>query len=294
MSYQPQGQLLSNEPMAKYTSWRVGGPARQMYIPKDKQDLIEFVAHLPQQESLYWVGLGSNLLVRDGGINATVINTRNRLKAMYLVDSHRVYVEAGVPCAHAARFASELGLTGAEFLAGIPGTMGGALKMNAGAFGGETWRIVDKVETLNAQGLVQQRDKSDFVVAYRSVQGLDDEWFVAAELLLEPGDTQASQQHIKALLEKRNASQPTQKPTCGSVFKNPPGDFAARLIEACGLKGYMIGGAVVSEKHANFIENQGDASAADIEQLIDYVQLQVAKQFGVHLQPEVCRVGDPL
>ncbi len=287
-----KGTLLSNEPLAKYTSWRVGGPAQQLYIPENKADLIEFIASLPHNEPLYWMGLGSNLLVRDGGIRGTVINTRGRLKEMYLRDSNRVYVEAGVPCAHVARFCSDLGLTGAEFLAGIPGTMGGALKMNAGAFGGETWSIVERVEMINPQGEVTERDHQEFEVAYRSVKGLENEWFLSTQLKLTKGNSEASQQHIKSLLEKRNASQPTNKPTCGSVFKNPPGDYAARLIEACGLKGFAIGGAVISEKHANFIENRGNASSDDIENLIEHIQTQVQTQFGISLQTEVCRVGD--
>ena len=287
-----KGTLLKNEPLAKYTSWRVGGPAKQMYIPEDKTDLIDFIGALPEGEPLYWIGLGSNLLVSDKGIDGTVINTRSRLKDMRLIDSTRVYVEAGVPCAHVARFCSELGLTGAEFLAGIPGTMGGALKMNAGAFGGETWTIVDTVEMVNAQAEVSVRDKHAFEIAYRSVKGLNDESFLSAQLQLLKGDSLNSQQQIKALLEKRNASQPTNKPTCGSVFKNPPGDYAARLIEACGLKGYQVGGAVVSEKHANFIVNLGNATAVDIETLIAHIQSRVQAEYGIELQTEVCRIGE--
>ncbi len=287
-----RGTLLHDEPLTKYTSWRVGGPAQHMYIPADKTDLIEFIAGLPETESLYWIGLGSNLLVRDGGIRGTVINTRNRLKEMRLVDSERVYVESGAPCAHVARFCSDLGLTGAEFLAGIPGTMGGALKMNAGAFGGETWNIVDIVEMVNARGEVIERNRHEFDVAYRSVKGIDNEWFLSAQLKLQKGSTEAGLQHIKALLEKRNATQPTNRPTCGSVFKNPPNDHAARLIEACGLKGYSVGGAVVSEKHANFIENRGDATAMDIENLIEHIRTSVQAEFGIALQTEVCRIGE--
>jgi UDP-N-acetylmuramate dehydrogenase len=287
-----KGRLLYNEPLAKYTSWRVGGPAERMYIPEDKADLVAFIAGLADNEPLFWIGMGSNLLIRDGGIKGTVINTRNRLKEMYLVDTNRVYVESGVPCAHVARFCSELGLTGAEFMAGIPGTMGGALKMNAGAFGGETWSVVDKVEMLNVQGCVVERNKQDFEVAYRSVKGEDNEWFLSAQLQLSKGDSTGSQQYIKELLEKRNASQPTNKPTCGSVFKNPPNDYAARLIEASNLKGFQIGGAVVSDKHANFIVNTGTASAHDIETLIEYIQTQVQNKFGIALQTEVCRIGD--
>jgi UDP-N-acetylmuramate dehydrogenase len=287
-----KGTLLKNEPLAKYTSWRVGGPAKQMYIPEDKADLIDFIAALPEGEPLYWIGLGSNLLVSDKGIAGTVINTRSRLKDMRLIDSERVYVEAGVPCAHVARFCSDLGLTGAEFLAGIPGTMGGALKMNAGAFGGETWTIVDTVEMVNALAEVTVRDKQAFEIAYRSVIGLNNEWFLSAQLQLVKGDSLNSQQQIKALLEKRNASQPTNKPTCGSVFKNPPGDYAARLIEACGLKGYQVGGAIVSEKHANFIVNLGHATAVDIETLIAHIQSRVQAEYDIDLQTEVCRIGE--
>ncbi len=289
-----KGKLLKNEPLAKYTSWRVGGPAEQMYFPEGKQDLINFIASLPKKENIFWLGLGSNLLIRDGGISGTVINTRGRLKSMYLADENRVYVEAGVPCAHVARFSTELGLTGAEFLAGIPGTMGGALKMNAGAFGSETWNIVNNVEMINISGDVTQRGTEQFEVAYRSVEGIKNEWFLAAELMLKKGHSELSQQKIKALLQKRGETQPTNKPTCGSVFKNPTGDFAARLIEASGLKGYVIGGACVSEKHANFIENKGNATAADIEGLIEYIQLEVKHKHGVNLQTEVCRVGKTL
>lgn len=287
-----KGKLLLNEPLAKYTSWRVGGPAERMYLPENKADLIDFIEKLPEEEALFWMGLGSNLLVRDGGIHGTVINTRGRLKDMYLLDSARVYVEAGVPCAHVARFCGDLSLTGAEFLAGIPGTMGGALKMNAGAFGGETWNIVDTVEMINKRGVVSRRGKHEFDVAYRSVKGIADEWFLAVELVLTQGESVLSQQKIKSLLEQRNSTQPTNKPTCGSVFKNPQGDYAARLIEACGLKGYCVGGACVSEKHANFIENCGKATSTDIETLIQYIQMQVKEQFGVSLQTEVCTVGE--
>ncbi len=286
------GILLKNEPLAKYTSWRVGGPAEKMYLPEDKQDLIEFISTLPEQENIYWLGLGSNLLVGDGGIHGTVINTRGRLKAMYLADTDKVYVEAGVPCAHVARFCTELGLTGAEFLAGIPGTMGGALKMNAGAFGGETWSIVDNVEMIDARGQVTQRGTEQFEVTYRSVKGITGEWFLSVELILNKGKSELSRQKIKALLEKRALTQPANKPTCGSVFKNPPGDYAARLIEASGLKGYVIGGACVSDKHANFIENTGYATAADIERLIEYIQKQVKQKHGISLQTEVCKVGE--
>ncbi|TAL46051.1 MAG: UDP-N-acetylmuramate dehydrogenase [Methylovulum sp.] len=287
-----KGRLLHNEPLAKYTSWRVGGPADRLYIPGDRQDLIEFVKGLPADEPVFWMGLGSNLLIRDGGIRGTVINTKGRLKEMHLADDGSVYVEAGVPCAHVARFCGEQGLVGAEFLAGIPGTMGGALKMNAGAFGGETWGIVKQVDMVNKAGNVIQRRPEDFKIAYRSVKGCDGEWFLSALLMPTPGDAATSQQKIRELLEKRAKTQPTNQPSCGSVFKNPAGDYAARLIEQSGLKGYAIGGACVSTKHANFIVNTGNAAAAEIEALIEYVQRQVEEKQGVVLQTEVCRVGE--
>ena len=289
-----KGQLLKNESLAKYTSWRVGGIADQMYLPKNRRDLITFLTALPQQEAIFWLGFGSNLLIRDGGIRGTVINTKRRIKDMYLLDLNKIYIEAGVPCASAARFCSDAGLTGAEFLAGIPGTMGGALAMNAGAFGHETWNIVDSVEMLNANGQVTQRRPEQFKVNYRSVKGKNDEWFLATVLQLKKGKPEQSLKEIKALLEKRAMTQPLNKPTCGSVFMNPPGDYAARLIEASALKGYIIGGACVSQKHANFIENTGKATAADIEKLISYVQQQVLQKQGIDLKTEVHKVGEAL
>jgi len=287
-----KGKLLSNEKLAKYTSWRVGGPADRLYIPFDRQDLCEFIAALPASEPVFWMGLGSNLLVRDGGIRGTVINTKGRLKDMKLAEDGSVYVEAGVPCALVARFCAEQGLIGAEFLAGIPGTIGGALKMNAGAFGGETWSIVEQVEMIDGAGNISLRHPSDFKVSYRSVKSFENEWFLSCRLELPQGDALESQQKIKGLLERRGKTQPTNQPSCGSVFKNPEGDFAARLIEQTGLKGYAIGGACVSEKHANFIVNTGNASAADIEDLIHTIQNKVKEYQGVELQTEVCMVGE--
>lgn len=293
-SVSKQGKLLLNENMAKYTSWRVGGVAEQMYMPYDKADLIAFLQTLPNTTTLFWLGLGSNLLVRDGGISGVVINTRGRLKTMRYLGDNRVFVEVGTSCARVARFCVEHGLVGAEFLAGIPGTMGGALAMNAGAFGGETWDLVSTLEVVNRAGKVVRKLASDFVVSYRKVVGLESnsEWFLGVELKLSQGDTVASQARIKKLLAQRALTQPLNLPSCGSVFKNPTGDYAARLIEATGLKGYSIGGACVSKKHANFIVNTGTATATNIEKLINYVQQQVQSQHGVLLQTEVCRVGN--
>jgi len=288
-----RGELRPNEVLSEYTSWRVGGPADRLYWPADLDDLVMFLQVLPEDEPLFWLGLGSNLLVRDGGLRGTVICTRGRLKAMRRFDAERIYVEAGVPCAHVAKFCAEQRLTGAEFLAGIPGTMGGALAMNAGAFGGETWPLVERVITADHKGVRRSRPVEDFAVGYRSVRGAEGEWFLAAELKLIPGDPEVSRERIKALLAKRAATQPTNLPSCGSVFRNPPGDHAARLIEACGLKGYGIGGARVSEKHANFIVNTGGATAADIETLIRHMREQVDSKYAVRLESEVRIVGEP-
>mgnify|MGYP000046389727 FL=1 len=288
------GQLLQHEPLAKYTSWRVGGEAERLYMPVDKQDLQLFLASLADDEPVLWLGLGSNVLIRDGGVKGTVINTKGKVKQMHLLDDGRIYVECGVPCAHVARFCSEHGLSGAEFLAGIPGTMGGALKMNAGAFGAETWGLVESVEMMSQGGSISLRNANEFEISYRAVKGADKACFLSAILKLSADIDLAGQDKIKKLLAQRAATQPTNLPTCGSVFKNPEHDFAARLIEASGLKSYAIGGAIVSEKHANFIVNTGTATALDIELLINHVKSEVSRQQGVELQAEVCIIGDKL
>jgi len=288
-----RGELHVDEPLQRYNTWRVGGAARQLYRPADVDDLANFLATLPPTEPLLWLGLGSNLLIRDGGFSGTVILLQGRLNALR-VNGSRVDVEAGASCAKVARECARADLVGAAFLAGIPGTMGGALAMNAGAFGGETWAIVHSVRTIDRSGRVRSRTPADFEVAYREVARPADEWFVACTLQLAPGDGAAEQAAIRALLDRRAATQPIGQPSCGSTFRNPPGDHAARLIEACGLKGYRFGGAEVSVKHANFVINTGDARAADIEQLIDHVRAEVERQHGVRLRTEVHIVGDPL
>ncbi len=288
-----RGELRHDEPMGRHTSWRAGGTARQFYIPADLDDLCVFLQQLDPHEPLLWVGLGSNLLVRDGGFPGTVLLTLGALTGLEWLDAQLLRAGAGVTCAKVARTASRAGLTGVEFLAGIPGTMGGALAMNAGAFGGETWQHVAAVETVDRAGRRHSRAPDEFRIAYRSVQGTPDEWFVAAHLLLEKGDPAQAQERIRALLAQRGASQPVQQYSCGSVFRNPPGDHAARLIEACSLKGRTMGGAQVSEKHANFIINHGTATAADIETLLLQVQGTVEQRMGVRLETEVRIVGEP-
>ncbi len=278
--------------MARHTSWRVGGPADRLYVPADLADLAAFLKSLPPDEPIYWAGLGSNLLVRDGGVRGTIIVTSGALNAIALLDNDVIRAEAGAPGAKVARFSLDRGLVGAEFLAGIPGTVGGALAMNAGAFGGETWSIVQAVETLDRGGELRTRPASDYAAGYRTVRGHEGEWFAAAHFKLTPGDTAKGRELIKRLLAKRGATQPTQLPNAGSVFKNPEGDHAARLIEASGLKNFCVGGACVSELHANFIVNRGSATATDIEQLIEYVRWEVERRQGVRLEPEVRIIGE--
>ncbi|MCP4128022.1 MAG: UDP-N-acetylmuramate dehydrogenase [Gammaproteobacteria bacterium] len=289
-----RGEMLYDEPLSGYTTWRVGGPARRLYRPADGDDLVQFMQSMPTDEPLLWLGLGSNLLVRDGGFNGTVILTRGQLDSIEMLGGSRVRVEAGVSSAKLARIAANDGLCGVEFLAGIPGTLGGALSMNAGAFGGETWEWVEQVEMVDRNGSVQLRKPEDFEIGYRRVKGAEGEWFLAATLKLEPGDGEAAMNAIQELLAKRASSQPIGLPSCGSVFRNPEGDYAARLIEQAGLKGVCIGKACVSEVHANFIINTGGAKAAEIEQLMQLVREQVAQASGIHLISEVHIVGEEL
>jgi UDP-N-acetylmuramate dehydrogenase len=286
------GKLLQNEPMSKHTSWRVGGLADQLYIPVDLADLRAFLQQVGDQQPIHFVGLGSNLLVRDGGIRATVVSMHNVLTDMHVEDD-LIYAESGVTCGKLAKFCAKQSRQGAEFFAGIPGTLGGALAMNAGCYGWETWDAVDSVITINRHGELHKRSAKEFVASYRHINmPVQGEWFVAAWLKFEAGDAEVAAQKIKDLLASRLASQPLNLPSAGSTFRNPAGEYAARLIEACGLKGYLIGGAQVSEKHANFIVNIGGATALDIELLIKHMHDTVLEKFGVALQQEVKVIGD--
>ena len=288
-----RGEWREHEPLARYTSWQIGGPADRMYFPADADDLAAVLAALPPPEPVFWLGLGSNLLVRDGGIRGTVICTRRALTGLADLGRGRIRAEAGVACAKVARFAAQHDLVGGEFLAGIPGTVGGALAMNAGAWGGETWPHVEAVETVDRGGVQRERPPADYRYGYRSLEGPSGEWFTAARFVFEAGDGRAARARIRELLAQRSRAQPMGTKSCGSVFRNPPGDHAARLIEDTGLKGTSIGGAAVSDKHANFIINRGDATAADVEALIERVGAEVERRTGIRLQPEVRVVGEP-
>jgi UDP-N-acetylmuramate dehydrogenase len=310
-----QGELLRNASMSSYTSWRAGGQAERLYTPTDLADLCAFLKTLDKDEPVNFIGLGSNLLVRDGGLRGTVIHLHGGLRRIDLEQRKSngsdatspfgvIFAEAGVASPKVARFAATHDLVGAEFLAGIPGTVGGALAMNAGCYGHETWEFVTQVLTVNRCGEVHRRTPKEYRVSYRHVEpdaalneklaATCNEWFVGAWFMFPRGDGTKARSDIKNLLEKRIASQPLNLPNAGSVFRNPPGDFAARLIEACGMKGEKRGGAQVSEKHANFIVNLGGASANDIESLIDKIEARVAEKYGIKLQREVRIVGELL
>ncbi|MGH8505894.1 MAG: UDP-N-acetylmuramate dehydrogenase [Stenotrophobium sp.] len=287
------GHLLRNEPMSRHTSWRVGGAADRYYEPADRDDLAQFVRSLPAGEPVLWIGLGSNLLVRDGGIRGTVIGLHGALEKLDKSDATGIYAEAGVHCARLAKFSVGEKLAGAGFFAGIPGTVGGALAMNAGAHGGETWEVVQEVEVMFRDGHCDWIPRSEFHYGYRHVEWLEDMiGFVAARFRFAPDADGNAERDMKTWLAKRKATQPVGKPSAGSTFRNPPGDHAARLIEACGLKGYRIGGAEISTLHANFIIAQDGTRASDIEALIAHVRRVVKQQQGISLEPEIRVVGE--
>lgn len=284
------GALLRDEPMSRRTTWRVGGPAEYFFKPASLDDLAGFLRELEPDVPVFWFGVGSNLLVRDGGLPGVVISVTGILQGIEKTGDYEVTAGAGLPCTQLARQCIRWGLGPSEFFAGIPGTVGGALAMNAGAHGGETWERIRSVRTIDRQGGIHDRLATEYEIGYRSVNGPDNEWFLEAVLRFDPA-AEASMETMNEMLRRRKATQPIGLPSCGSVFRNPPGDHAARLIESAGLKGYRIGGAEVSKKHANFIINSDNASAADIEQLIGYVQKTVAERHDVELVREVRIVG---
>ena len=286
-----RGRLMHDVDMARLTTWGTGGAAERVYVPADAEDVAEFLAGLAPRDAVLFIGLGSNLLVRDGGIDDVVILTSRGLGRVEELGEDTIRAGAGVPCAKLARYCARRGLGGGEFFAGIPGTVGGALAMNAGAHGSETWDLVARVETVDRRGRRRWRGRNEFEVGYRTVVGESEEWFTSAEIRFACAEPDAVRVRTRRLIRARAATQPVGHRSCGSVFRNPPGDFAGRLVEACGLKGARIGGAVVSEKHGNFIVNDGTASSADIEALIERVRSQVFGETGVRLVSEVRVVG---
>ena len=270
-----------NEPMSKHCSLRSGGMTSEFFLPKDINELSLFLKS--NVKPILLVGLGSNLLVRDRGFNGVTIHTKN-LKELNITNK---YIEsgAGTSLAKLSRFAQANLKYGAEFLSAIPGSVGGALAMNAGAFGSEVWQYVVSVQTISLSGELQERFPNDYEINYRSVKHrFSDEFFISARFdfnLNKPND------NVRELLDKRNSSQPIGLPSCGSVFKNPKDNYAAKLIESSGLKGFCIGGACVSEKHANYIINQNNATALDIENLIIHIQNTIKALHNVELETEI-------
>ena len=270
-----------NEPMSKHCSLRSGGQTSQFFTPQDEAELSNFLKN--NTTKLLFIGLGSNLLVRDEGFDGTTIHTIN-FNSLY-ISKDFIDSGAGTSLAKLSRFSQANFKYGAEFLSAIPGSVGGALAMNAGAFGSEIWQYVISVKTINLSGDIQERFPRDYKIAYRSViHQFGDEFFISARF-----NFNLKQQHdnVRDLLHKRNSSQPIGLASCGSVFKNPRDGHAARLIESSGLKGFCIGGACVSEKHANYIINQNNASALDIENLIVHIQNIIKDKHNVELETEI-------
>jgi UDP-N-acetylmuramate dehydrogenase len=290
-SMSAKSTVRHSESMARHTSWRVGGKADLYFEPATVDELGTFLRELPAGTPVTWLGLGSNLLVRDGGLRGAVISTGALPKQFELLAGERIRASSALPCATLAKRVVREGLGPAAFFAGIPGSLGGALAMNAGAFGGETWDSVTTVSTIDRSGKLRERPKSDFDVAYRSVTGPADEWFIAATFDFRRSDS-AEPENIRSLLRERASRQPLGLPSAGSVFRNPEGGHAGQLIEQAGLKGMQCGGAMVSDKHANFIINTGKATAADIEMLIEMVARRVRQETGVELEPEIRIVGE--
>jgi UDP-N-acetylmuramate dehydrogenase len=282
---------LHQEPMAKHTSWRVGGKAEMFYVPVDKASLVQLMCQLPGNVPVLWMGLGSNILVRDAGIPGVVVCTFRGLDDIERVDSESVYAQAGVASAKLAKYCARHGLEGAEFLAGIPGSFGGAVAMNAGAYGGDTWSMIERIECLDREGNINWFDKREISYHYRHVDLPENNWIIGAQIKLKAIKGLDLGKRIRELLKTRGNSQPVQSANAGSVFKNPENDFAARLLEEVGMKGVAEGGAEYSIKHANFIINTGNATARDIESLIKLGQKSVKQRFGIDLEPEVRIVG---
>lgn len=290
-----RGRLTEHAPLAPLTTWRVGGPADRLFEPADRDDLLSFLAALPPDEPVLWLGLGSNLLVRDGGVRGTVIRLAEGLERIEVAaDGRSLLAEAGAHCARVAKTLRDHALAGLGFMAGIPGTVGGALAMNAGAWGGETWPKVLAVECVNRAGGAEWLEPAAFRFGYRQLLAPSQvHGFLAARFQVEPDPEGREAAATREQLARRKATQPVGRPSAGSTFRNPPGDHAARLIEACGLKGHRIGGAVVSPLHANFILTEPGARAADVEALIAEIQARVAATSGIRLEPEVRIVGEP-
>ncbi len=287
------GQVLVQEPMSQHTSFHIGGPADILVIPSSVQGLLQ-VLELARtwQVPVTVIGNGTNLLVRDKGIRGLIIKLGNAIKE-WQVESSRITFSSGLSLAMAAHVALDAGLTGMEFAAGIPGSVGGAIYMNAGAYGGEMKNIVTEVTVLDRQGQTRIIPAGEMCFGYRSsaIQGTEN-LILAATVQLQPGDPEKITAKMADLAARRRDKQPLELPSAGSTFKRPVGNFAGTLIDKAGLKGFSVGDAQVSVKHAGFIVNTGHASCADVLQLITAVQEKVFASAGIHLEPEVLIIGE--
>ena len=279
-----------DQSMKKYNTWGVGGLADVLYEPESINDLLNFLK-LVKDERKFFIGNGSNILVRDKGLRGVVISLKKSLQKCITNDDNSLYVEAGYSCMKIAQYSAKNNLGGLEFLSGVPGTIGGALYMNAGCYGSEIWDFIDYVELINSNCELEKRRKCDFNINYRNVELNKNELFVAALTIPLMRNHDAGNK-IKSYLEKRRKSQPTGAKTCGSVFKNPVGEFAGKIIEELGLLGYSIGGACISKKHGNFIENKNNATSKNIEDLIEYIQEFVKEKRGINLETDVKFIGE--
>ena len=282
--------FLRNESLSRHTSWKVGGPADVFFIPDNRQDLSQFLSQ-NKGNSVTWLGNGTNVLVRDGGIRGVVISTKKSINKITMAAENSCRVEVGASCMDLALFAEKNEMGPAAFFSGIPGSIGGALTMNAGSFGHETWEFVESVEVIDEVGIIHHLDPKEFKFSYRSVEFPFPLWFVSC-LMKFPESETTTKSELKAMRDQRIKTQPLTEDTCGSVFKNPKSDHAGDLIERAGLKGYKIGGCSISTKHANFIVNEGGATSADIEELIKHVQNIVKAKFDVDLETEVRIIGE--
>ncbi len=284
--------VYQNVELKNFNSWKVGGKAENFLICDDIDKLVSFIKTKKIKFPITYIGLGSNLLIRDGGVKGTIVVMHGGLNKINR-DKNFIYAEAGVSCSKLSKFAAKEGFAESAFFAGIPGTIGGALAMNAGCYGSETWEYVQKVLMINLNGDQIIRKKSDFKINYRQVENIKkNESFLAAWLLFPDGDKEIAEKNIKELLAHRKNTQPLNWPTAGSTFRNPKDNFAAKLIEDCGLKGYKIGDAQVSEKHANFIINLGNANALDIEKIIIHIQKIVLDKKNIELKREIKIIGE--
>ncbi len=287
-----RGRLTENAPLAGITWFRVGGPAEVMFRPADRDDLAAFLAGLPRDVPFTVIGVGSNLLVRDGGVPGVVVRLG---RGFAEIEANGTEVRAGAAALdiNVARMAADAGLAGLEFLSGIPGTLGGALRMNAGAYGRELVDVIVAAEAIDRQGRLHKLDKKALGLSYRHSDVPQDWIFLGADLNAETGEPAAIRTRLNEIQAAREASQPIRSRTGGSTFANPPGHKAWQLIDQAGCRGYRIGGAMVSQMHTNFLINTGSATAADIENLGETVRRRVREASGIELRWEIQRIGVP-